>query len=115
MWYRDVAGAITVAPRRGTDGSNLWVLTNGEALTPNWTPDGSKIIFYRNPFGPDAPPAPNQLYMMNADGTDIQQLTNTQGHNLFANPGYLRLRTGTVSLHAAKIAAPRARTAGVAR
>ena len=54
------------------DGSNLQVLTNNITpdLTPNWTPDGSKIIFHRTIGGF------NQLHVMNADGTDVQQLTD---------------------------------------
>jgi TolB protein len=84
------------------DGSNLTVLTNNTVpdLTVNWTPDGSKIIFAR-PIG-----GFNQLFMMNADGTGLQQLTNTVGHNLFANPGYLRVRQDAANLSPSKIAAP---------
>ena len=76
------------------DGSNLQVLTNNVTpdLTPNWTPDGSKIIFHRNIGGF------NQLFGMNADGTDVQQLTESAGHTLFANPGYLRLTPGLARL-----------------
>jgi Tol biopolymer transport system component len=72
------------------DGGNLRVLTNNTMpdLTPNWTPDGSKIIFHRSIGGF------NQLHIMNADGTDVQQLTATVGHNLFANPGYVRVGPG---------------------
>lgn len=68
---------------------NVVVLTNNTTpdLTPNWTPDGSKIIFHRLIGGF------NQLHSMNSDGTNVQQLT-TPGHNLFANPGYLRLTPG---------------------
>jgi hypothetical protein len=72
------------------DGGNLQVLTNNTTpdLTPNWTPDGSKIIFHRSIGGF------NQLHIMNADGTDVEQLTATVGHNLFANPGSVRVRVG---------------------
>ena len=71
------------------DGSNLQVLTNNLTpdLTANWTPDGSKIIFHRTIGGF------NQLFVINADGTDVQQLTGSAGHTLFANPGYLRVPT----------------------
>ena len=71
------------------DSGNVVVLTNNTTpdLTPNWTPDGSKIIFHRQ-IGNF-----NQLHSMNSDGTNVQQLT-TLGHNLFANPGNLRLTPG---------------------
>jgi Tol biopolymer transport system component len=77
------------------DRGNLQVLTNNTMpdLTPNWTPDGSKIIFHRSIGGF------NQLHIMNADGTDVQQLTATVGHNLFANPGMFGWDRGGVSLH----------------
>lgn len=79
------------------DGSNLQVLTNNTMpdLTPNWTPDGSKIIFHRSIGGF------NQLHIMNVDGTDLEQLMATVGHDLFASPGYVRVRVGQdgVSLH----------------
>ena len=76
------------------DGSNLTALTNNTTpdLTPNWTPDGSRIVFHRSISGL------NQLHIMNADGTDVQQLTSPPGHNLFANPGYLRIREAIAQL-----------------
>lgn len=38
---------------------------------PDWSPDGSKIAFYSNRDGESY-----QLYTMNVDGSDIEQLTN---------------------------------------
>ena len=77
------------------NGSNLEVLTNNTTpdLTPNWTPDGSKIIFHRSIGGF------NQLLIMNADGTDVEQLTAPVGHNLFANPGYVRVGPNDAKRH----------------
>ena len=49
-------------------------------LTPTWSPDGSLIVFHRTPA--------NQLWVMEADGTNQIQLTGTlesdRGFNLLA-------------------------------
>ena len=72
------------------DGSDQHALTNNTTpdLTPNWSPDGSQIIFHR-PVGTGNI---NQLFRMNADGTNIEQMTTLPGHNLFANPGWITAR-----------------------
>jgi Tol biopolymer transport system component len=57
------------------DGSGETQLTHGEfghAGGPNWSPDGSKILFQGDTTGP------SQLYVMNANGSG--------GHLLFADP-----------------------------
>lgn len=38
-------------------------------MAPNWSPDGKKIVYYSNRKGN------NEIYVMNADGSDSQQLT----------------------------------------
>ena len=66
------------------DGSNQVQLTTGSGLTPTWSPDGERIVFHW--------PAPrNQLFVMNADGTGMTQITNSLGGNLIANWGELRV------------------------
>jgi Tol biopolymer transport system component len=72
------------------DGSDQHAITNNTTpdLTPNWSPDGSQIVFHR-PVGAGNI---NQLFRMNADGTNIEQMTTPPGHNLFANPGWITAR-----------------------
>ncbi|MBA2356497.1 MAG: PD40 domain-containing protein [Acidobacteria bacterium] len=49
---------------------------NINELTPTWSPDGERIVFHRTPE--------NQLWVMNADGSDQTQLTVPPGLNLLA-------------------------------
>jgi Tol biopolymer transport system component len=46
-------------------------VTHGPGYFPRWSPDGSKIVFQRDFAG-----APPQVFVMNADGTGVQQLVN---------------------------------------
>ena len=62
-----------------TDGSEQRELTNSFSnVEPDWSPDGTKIVFANAPI-----PCPNcvfqyDIYVMNADGTGIRQLTTDQ-------------------------------------
>jgi TolB protein len=80
------------------DGGNLKQVTNfGKAnWAPNWTPDGTRIIFASNmkdpPRVPGTPPAaPNfDIYLVNLDGTGLEQVTfnNTfDGFPMFSPDG----------------------------
>lgn len=67
------------------DGSNLVQLTNQSngACQPSWSPDGSRLVFTspcrgRGDFQNGAF-SDSSLFVMNADGTGIQQLTNVPG------------------------------------
>ena len=54
------------------DGTNLTQLTNsGSNSSPHWSPDGTRIVFYR--FGSTVGV---EIYVMNADGSNQTQLTN---------------------------------------
>ena len=54
------------------DGSSLRDLTNNPGFDgwPRWSPDDSKIVFGSNRGGIDY-----EIYMMNADGSQVQQVT----------------------------------------
>jgi len=65
------------------DGSNRrTILYNGTSflVEPRWSPDGSKIVFWGNLNTPTF-----QIYKMNADGTNVQQLTNSGNSNADPN------------------------------
>ena len=68
------------------DGTNFVQLTDNSVFdgTPTFSPDGQQIVFHRSP-------APQQMWMMNADGTGQMQLTFPPGTNNLANWGLLRV------------------------
>ena len=62
----------------GTDGNDVRQLTNDPAYDSWWpvgSPDGTKILFYRNTAGSKHPDyTSNSLWVMDADGGDVHQL-----------------------------------------
>lgn len=66
------------------DGSNPHALTNKDDIDPSWSPDGSMISFASSRSGA------RQLFVMNADGSDIRQVTdlnNMGGRNTWSPDG----------------------------
>lgn len=64
------------------DGSSPTMLTNPLANcncydeTPAYTPDGTKIVFSRETWNSETSTETEDIYIMNADGTGVTQLTN---------------------------------------
>jgi Tol biopolymer transport system component len=52
------------------DGKNPHAITHRDDIDPTWSPDGSRIAFASSRTGQ------RQLYVMNADGSDITQITD---------------------------------------
>ena len=48
-------------------------------MFPSWSPDGTRIVFQSNRTGDD------ELYLVNADGTDLQRLTWIPGRDAHPN------------------------------
>jgi TolB protein len=71
----DIA-VINADPLTGTGGSGQVNLTNTSGIDegfPDWSPDGSKIAYSTGRDGN------NEIYVMNADGTNAVRLTNSPG------------------------------------
>ncbi len=69
------------------DGSGQVQLTENAVpdLTPTWSLDGTQIVFHRPVSGRA------QLFRMNADGTEVTQITNSLGLNLLASQGVVKV------------------------
>jgi hypothetical protein len=56
------------------DGSNLFWFAGEISDKPDWSPDGSKIVFHLRDGG-------TQIYVQNVDGTGLTRLTDQPGNN----------------------------------
>ncbi len=74
----------SIDPSRGI----LTRLTNGEDYRPRWSPDGTRIVFQR--YSPNS--IHSDIYVVNANGSDVQRLTHlgTAFHRMV--PGWLQDR-----------------------
>jgi TolB protein len=54
-------------------------------FTPTWSLDGTQIVFHREVGGRE------QLFRMNADGTVVTQITDSEGRNLLASQGVVKV------------------------
>lgn len=67
--------------RMNPDGSDPVDLTNIEGYDgqPSWSPDGTRIVFTSGRNGDsEFPPADQEIYVMNADGSGVVRLTENQ-------------------------------------
>ena len=104
---RDAAGATwgEIVFTVNRDGWNeIWVMdTNGENrhrltdrrppgsdangnMSPAWSPDGREIAFIGSDDGPEEDATTHELYVMNADGSDVRQLT--KNNDIDADPSW---------------------------
>ena len=70
--------STSLAIRRVTFEKETDALNRG----PRWSPDRRKIAFFRRAAGR------TDVHIMNADGTGVTQLTNSNGSTLYRNPAW---------------------------
>ena len=70
-----VDGDIYVRNDDGTNRRRLTKNTVGKDLDPNWSPDGTQIAFIRR-MGKEKDQTSDELFIMNAGGTELQRLTH---------------------------------------
>jgi Tol biopolymer transport system component len=77
-------GVITAVHLMNADGSNVRLLSPPELLAccPDWSPDGSRIAFHSNGGDPFVPQNA-EIWVINADGTGLTQLTDTAARHDF--------------------------------
>ena len=68
---------FVVAP----DGSDLHRITNHFFEYPDWSPDGSRITFMAFEPGASGPNPDYNIFVMNADGSNVTRLTDTEGND----------------------------------
>jgi Tol biopolymer transport system component len=94
-WYLHRLADIGVI---NSDGSNWKSLTNGTFFVadsghPDWSPDGSKIVFAKALFDNKLlSPLPIDIWVMNADGTNLVNLTNNPAND--SDPAWSRFKPG---------------------
>ena len=76
-YLRSEGGWCPIWVMNANDGSNKIQLTCGPTdRNPDWSPDGNYIVFTRA-MEPGAPITYDQIFVMNADGTNVHRLTYT--------------------------------------
>ena len=89
-WSPDGA-RILFGAERFADTGPLWTATpdgkdlrtvytdkdGGFVLTPDWSPDGTQIVFALDPHNDEYAHPPNKVYIINADGTNLQLVNDS--------------------------------------
>lgn len=80
------AGGIFIADADGTHRRQLTSRPEGEGedLQPRFSPDGSRLVFWRLTNHPVGSTSVDELWIVDADGTDLHQLTDALAGSMFA-------------------------------
>src|SRR6266567_2276561 len=72
----NAAGGVSEIWKMKQNGTQQQQVTRlgAQSLWPDFSPDGTRIVFMSRPAG--APTAPFQLYLINSDGSGLVQLTS---------------------------------------
>ena len=100
---------IVIANADGTNAHVVWadtlgVLSADLGYLPQWAPDGSAIVFNTFPVGCTScleTGSPNQVWIVNADGTDVHRVYNADGieHVTWSPDGLWLVGDGLARVH----------------
>jgi Tol biopolymer transport system component len=75
VFFSERTAVAAFAARSGGSGAAPLTPDSSTSFESAWSPDGRRIAFYSNRS------AVSRLFLMNADGSDQRQLTNSAYHN----------------------------------
>lgn len=81
VFWRECNDGTTAIFVIDVDGNNLTQLTDWDQFAgdPDWSPDGTLIVFTTHPLRVFGGSERSDLYTMRPDGTDVRQLTHLEG------------------------------------
>jgi len=63
------------------DGTDMHLLLEGDAEYPSWSPDGDALVFMSLGFPPGSSSSAFDVWLVNADGTNLRRLTESDGED----------------------------------
>jgi len=63
------------------DGTDMHLLLKGDAEYPSWSPNGDALVFMSLGFPPGSSSSAYDVWLVNADGTNLRQLTDSDGED----------------------------------
>ncbi len=78
--FAELDGRLLLIDPDGTEITEVLVPDGTWARSPNWSPDGSRIMFTLDTNPAPSNPAPNTIYVVSVDGTGLAPVIVTPDH-----------------------------------